>query len=200
MSMKIGIMGGTFDPIHLGHLIAAEQALIQVELDEVRFMPTYVPPHKAHSPFASSEERWDMVCLAIADHPSFVAERLELDREGTSYTIDTIREMKSLRPDAEFYFIIGGDMVQYLPRWSRIEELSKLIRFIGLERPGYPIELSELPEFLIGRVVPVSMPLVDISSTDIRSRLANRVSARYLIPNQVLSYIEENRLYAANQS
>jgi nicotinate-nucleotide adenylyltransferase len=198
--MKIGIMGGTFDPIHMGHLIAAEQALGQAGLDEVRFMPTYVPPHKAHSPVASSGQRWDMVCLAIEDHPRFTAERLELDREGTSYTIDTIQELKSLRPDADFYFIIGGDMVQYLPRWSRIEELSKMIHFVGLERPGYPLLLNELPGFLDGRVIPVSMPLIDISSTEIRRRLTNGVSARYLIPAQVLSYIEENGLYAANRS
>jgi nicotinate-nucleotide adenylyltransferase len=193
--MKIGIMGGTFDPIHIGHLIAAEQALDQAGLDEVRFMPTYVPPHKSNAPLATSEQRWDMVCGAIADHPHFTAERMELNRKGTSYTIDTIHEMKRREPAAEYFFIIGGDMVEYLPRWARIEELARLICFIGLERPGYPMMLDKLPGFLDGRVIPVRMPQVDISSTGIRERLNRGETIRYLVPSVVQSYIEENCLY-----
>jgi nicotinate-nucleotide adenylyltransferase len=193
--MKIGIMGGTFDPIHIGHLIAAEQALAQAGLDEVRFMPTYVPPHKSNAPVATSEQRWDMVCKAIADHPRFTAERMELDRKGTSYTIDTIHDMKRREPAAQFSFIIGGDMVEYLPRWARIEELAGLIRFIGLERPGFPLMLDKLPGFLDGKVIPVRMPQVDISSTEIRERLSRGETIRYLVPAVVQTYIEGNCLY-----
>lgn len=198
--MNIGLMGGTFDPIHLGHLIAAERAREEARLDEVRFMPAFTPPHKSGAPTATAGQRLDMVRLAIEGHSAFKPETIELEREGTSYTIDTMRALTKREPDAAFWFIIGGDMVQYLPKWARIDELAALVRFIGLERPGFPIRLDGLPAAIAERVVPVPMPQLDISSTDIRARLASGRSIRYLVPEAVITYMEEYRIYGESNS
>lgn len=193
--MKVGIMGGTFDPIHQGHLLAAERAREEVGLDEVWFMPANTPPHKRNAPKASVEQRVEMVNAAIEHNRHFRVELMEIQRGGTSYTIDTVRELKRHYPDIAFYYIIGADMVQYLPNWAKIDELVKLITFIGLGRPGYTSDTGLLPASIRGSVVTASMPQVDISSTMIRNlRQAGR-SVRYLVPEPVLSYIEVNRLY-----
>lgn len=193
--MKIGIMGGTFDPIHQGHLLAAERAREEVGLDEVWFMPASTPPHKENAPRASAEQRLAMVQVAIASNRRFRAEPFEIQRGGTSYTVDTMRELLRIYPGYEFYYIVGADMVQYLPYWSRIDELVQLIRFIGLGRPGYSSDVGLLPEAIRGRVLAATMPQLDISSTVVRRLRQERRSIRYLVPESVFIYIEENRLY-----
>ncbi len=154
--MKVGIMGGTFDPIHYGHLVAAEQARVGAKLDEVWFMPTHVPPHKSHLPAASAARRWEMVNKAIEDHPCFRACDLELRQGGTSYTVNTVKLLCSQEPGIDFAYIIGADMVEFLPNWFKINEIIQYIYFIGLQRPGYSIDMTNLTEAIEERVTIVA--------------------------------------------
>lgn len=193
--MRIGIMGGTFNPIHLGHLIAAEQAREGMLLQEVWFMPSNIPPHKEPETGAAAEQRLEMVRRAITGHPHFRVNDLELRLGGKSYSVNTVAELRKRHPDHEFYFIIGGDMVQYLPNWYRIEEMVRQVFFIGLQRAGTPLDLDVLPDWIREKVVMVPMPMIQISSTDIRGRFAEKQSIRYLVPDEVRRYIEENGLY-----
>lgn len=183
-------MGGTFDPIHCGHLLAAEQAREQAGLDEVWFMPAGIPPHKSQAVLTSAAVRLRMVELAVADHESFRVTDVELKREGPSYTYDTIVQLVEQFPECRFSFIIGGDMVETLPKWYRYEELSRMIRFIGLARPG-----SEAGRAPRAGVTFVEMPVWDISATLIRTRAGAGQSIRYLVPRSVERYIKENRVY-----
>ncbi|MFF2908978.1 nicotinate-nucleotide adenylyltransferase [Paenibacillus sp. NPDC057934] len=192
--MKIGIMGGTFDPPHIGHMLAAESARDTYGLDEVWFMPSHIPPHK-HEAGVSGEDRLAMVQEAVKDHPSFRTLDLEVLRGGVSYTIDTIRELQSEHPKSEFYFIIGADMVQYLPKWQSIDELVQRLTFIGVGRPGTPLDLEALPEHIAGRVTLADMPQVDISSTMLRQRAAEGRSIRYMVPDGVYEYVQRGGLY-----
>ncbi|NWL86964.1 MULTISPECIES: nicotinate-nucleotide adenylyltransferase [unclassified Paenibacillus] len=192
---KVGIMGGAFDPIHLGHLLAAEAAREQYALDEVWFMPSHIPPHKSKSG-VSGEERLEMVAAAIRNHADFKTLDIELKRGGVSYTIDTIRELKQLHPELDFYFIIGADMVNYLPKWEGIEELASMLHFIGLQRPGSFLELDLMPSFIQDTVLLADMPLVDISSSLIRKRSAAGHSIRYMVTEEVYEYIIRSGLYA----
>ena len=144
---KIGIMGGAFDPIHLGHLLAAEAAKVQYGLEEVWFMPSHTPPHK-HEAGVSARERLTMVKLATAANDNFKTLDIELKRGGISYTIDTITELKSIYPTFDFHFIIGADMVNYLPKWQGIHKLVEMLTFIGLQRPGSFLELDILPPYV----------------------------------------------------
>ncbi len=193
--MKVGIMGGTFDPIHIGHLLAAEQAREGMGLDEVWFIPVYQPPHKDNEPIATPEQRLEMVKAAIVDHAAFKCNDIELQRGGKSYTLDTVRELQAAHPSYAFYHIIGADMVQYLPHWDRIDELIQYISFIGLQRPGHAINWESLGEAIRKTVHLVPMLQVDISSTVIRLRKQSGSSIRFLVPESVHHYIEENRLY-----
>jgi len=186
----VGIMGGTFDPVHCGHLLAAEQAREQAGLDEVWFMPTHLPPHKSRDGLTSAAARLEMVELAIADHESFRVTDIELKRKGPSYTYDTIVQLVAQFPECRFSFIIGGDMVKILPNWYRFAELSRMVRFIGLERPGADVE-----HVFSDNVTFVEMPVWDISSTLIRAKAAAGQSIRYLVPRLVERYIKENRIY-----
>ncbi|GED31311.1 nicotinate-nucleotide adenylyltransferase [Brevibacillus centrosporus] len=187
----VGILGGTFDPIHCGHLLAAEQAREQAGLDEVWFMPTHIPPHKTRDGLTDAATRLEMVELAVADHESFRVTDVELRREGPSYTYDTIVQLVEQYPDCRFSFIIGGDMVEILPKWYRFEELSRMIRFIGLARPG--ADIDRVPN---DTVTFIEMPVWDISSTLIRMKAAEGQSIRYLVPRSVERYIKENGFYA----
>jgi nicotinate-nucleotide adenylyltransferase len=193
--MKVGIMGGTFDPIHLGHLIAAESAREGLQLDEVWFIPSHIPPHKGLGPKANAEQRWEMVSQSLENCPHFRPIDLEMKRGGTSYTIDTAAELNRLYPQHDFYYIIGADMVQYLPQWYRVDELLNWVSFIGLERAGFDLQWEELPKAIQDKVTMIPMPMIEISSTDIRERLAGGKSIRYLVPENILHYIEVNRLY-----
>jgi nicotinate-nucleotide adenylyltransferase len=195
--MKIGLMGGTFDPIHIGHLLAAQSVSEELGLDEVWFVPTNVPPHKAASGAAAPQERLAMVRLAIEGYDRFKAEPIELERGGVSYSIETVVLLRSRYPDHDFYYIIGADMVRYLPKWVRIEELAKQVTFVGLQRPGFDAELDSLPPQLRAKVRLASMPQMELSSTRIRERRASGLPVRYMVPDRVNDYIEVNRLYEA---
>lgn len=194
--MRIGIMGGTFDPIHNGHLLAAELARESEGLDEVWFMPAFVPPHKQQGTVAGPEERLAMARLAVEGNPHFKVTDIEIAKHDTSYTIETVELLTERYPNDSFSFIIGADMVMYLPHWRRIKDIVRLIRFIGLARPGYALSLEELPEEIRSRVTLAYMPLMELSSTEIRKRLAARQSVRYMVPEPVRLYMEGNGLYA----
>lgn len=185
---KVGILGGTFDPIHLGHLIVADQVMDRLNLDEIRFMPNYYPPHKEMTSNSTLEDRLTMLELALQKEERFRIEKIELMREGKSYTYDTMVLLKEREPETDFYFIIGGDMVDFLPQWYKIDQLVKLVRFIGVNRPhtegksSYPIQYIEIPS-------------VDISSSLIREKLRKGESVNYLLPDSVIQYIKEHQLY-----
>lgn len=190
-------MGGTFDPIHTGHLVAAETALEEAGLDEVWFMPANIPPHKPNTPLASPDQRLEMVSLAIDSHPSYRAVDVELTRGGTSYTYDTVTRLQQLYPDHRFHYIIGADMVMYLPKWHQIEKLSEMVTFLGVGRPGFDIDLEALPSHLRSRIKLMTMPAMEISSTDIRERIRNGRSIRYRVPESVRLYIERSGIYGS---
>ncbi|HZG76543.1 MAG TPA: nicotinate-nucleotide adenylyltransferase [Paenibacillus sp.] len=196
MKRRVGLMGGTFDPVHIGHLVAAERALEAAALDEVRFMPTHLPPHKPIRPGGTPEERRAMVELAIAGNPRFRLEAIELERGGVSYAVETAEALLRREPDNEFVWIIGGDMVLYLPQWHRIDDLAERVAFLGLTRPGYPVARDSLPPMLRDRVTLADLPALDVSSTDIRERRGRGQSIRYVVTEPVRQYIEERGLYA----
>ncbi|MBC2254283.1 nicotinate-nucleotide adenylyltransferase [Listeria ivanovii] len=185
MKHKVGILGGTFDPPHLAHLRMAEEAKKQLELEKVLFLPNKIPPHKQISGMASNEARLEMLQLMLADNDYFEVDSRELGRVGKSYTYDTMRDMISEQPDTDFYFIIGGDMVEYLPKWYHIDDLVKMVTFVGLNRPSYQAEVSY-------EVIQLTMPEMQISSTEIRHDIEN---ARAFLPEKVWSYIKEHQLY-----
>lgn len=191
----VGIMGGSFDPIHIGHLLAAEHAADAAGLDEVWFIPSHAAPHKDVRPRASDADRWKMVELAIGDNPRFQAIDWEMRRGGTSYSIDTARMLLTDYPQIKFSWLIGADMVQYLPHWHQIEELCQLLDFIGFARPGTELDLSALAPVIRDRVKLVGIPQLDISSTDIRMRIREARTIRYMVPDAVLEYMKERRLY-----
>lgn len=189
----IGILGGTFDPVHHAHLHMAEVAREECNLDEVWFMPSLVPPHKQDKQVGSAESRIAMLLLAIEDVPYFRVSLLEYERkEVPSYTIDTMEYLVQLYPRYQFYFIIGADMIHYLPRWHRIDELVQLVTFIGVGRPGWPMD-EQLP--YLDRVKRIEMLSMEISSTLIRQRIKKGKSIRFLVPEKVHAYIRERRLY-----
>lgn len=194
--MKVGIMGGTFDPIHTGHLIAAESARDAVGLDEIWFIPTNIPPHKGEQGIeANPLQRLEMVTRVVRQCPYFKAIDIEVVRGGISYTIDTALILTEQYKDVEFYYIIGADMIQYLPNWHRFEDLMSAVFFIGLERAGFEIDWDTLPQQVRDNVYMVPMLSIDISSTDIRKRRQAGKSVRYLVPDEALTYIEEQGLY-----
>ncbi|GAB2554668.1 nicotinate-nucleotide adenylyltransferase [Gracilibacillus alcaliphilus] len=185
---RIGLFGGTFDPPHYGHLLMAEQVYQQLELDEIWFIPSYQPPHKANAK-TTAADRLELTKRAIAGHPAFFVNPIEVERASTSYTLTTVRLLKEQYPEDTFYFIIGGDMVEYLPKWNEIDILLELVTFVGVNRPGHSLE-TNYP------VKEVHMPLIDISSTMIRQRVQQRQSIRYLTPPEVIAFINKNGLYS----
>lgn len=184
---KVGILGGTFDPPHIGHLIIAEEVRRALALEEIWFIPSYEPPHKAKATI-DAKTRLNMLSLSIEDNRSFKVNPIEIQRQEKSYTIHTMKILTEQNPQIKFYFIIGADMVEYLPNWYKIDELIELVTFVGVGREGYSIE-SSYP------VVPVEIPMINISSSMLRERLQKGESAKYLIPEQVYRYIKEHRLY-----
>lgn len=192
---KIGIMGGTFDPIHIGHLIAAESAKEACGLDEVWFIPTFGPPLKENGPAVPAESRLEMVRAATEGNKSFKCLDVELKRGGTSYSYDTVAELDKLYPGHVFSYIIGSDRINDLPKWHAIEKLAGLVSFIGLERPSEKADVSALPDFLRTRLKLAAMPAIGISSTAVRTSLAENRSVRYLLPDAVMTLIGRNGWY-----
>lgn len=187
---KIGILGGTFDPPHFGHLIMANEVASQLNLDSVWFLPNQVPPHKVKTSSTTTVERLHMLEKATENNPLFRIETIEFSRSGPSYTIETMAILKKEYPEHEFYFIIGADMIEYLPKWYKINELVQLVHFVGVKRPGFSTE-SIFP------IIYVDAPLIDISSKMIRNRITNKETIRYLLPESVRIYIKENHLYGS---
>lgn len=188
----IGIYGGSFDPIHLGHLIIAQDCLEQLNLDEVVFVPAAASPLKSHSPAASDSQRLAMAQMAVEHMDGFSVSDLEIKRGGVSYSIDTVNAFKKLNPDAVFYWIIGQDQVNQLQHWYHIEDLVKEVTFLAVGRPGYAAE-SILPEGV--EVTEVKSHAVEISSTEIRERFKHDLPNDLFLPGSVLAYITKNALY-----
>lgn len=186
--MKIGILGGTFDPPHIGHLIIANEVLSAYNLDEIWFMPNQEPPHKNKSNAIRDIDRVKLLELAINGHPSFKVEQIELERKGPSYTYETMKILTERHKDTQFYFIIGADMIEYLPKWYSIDKLMELVQFIGVKRPEYETK-SDYP------ILYANVPEMEISSSLIRQRIKDGKTIRYLVPDYVRNYIEENGLY-----
>ncbi|MFC7440666.1 nicotinate-nucleotide adenylyltransferase [Laceyella putida] len=194
--MKVGIFGGTFDPIHMGHLILAEQAREVAALDQVWFIPAAEPPHKLDKQITAASHRVHMVHLAVRCHPCFHLSTMELEREGPSYTYDTLRVLRESHPGVEFYLLVGADMVKDLPNWYKIKEILQFVQVIGLGRPG--VEVETLPAEVKNSLhwIPDAIE-TNISSTEIRQRLRQGKSVRYLVPDSVYQYMREHGLYGS---
>lgn len=198
--MKIAIMGGTFDPIHIGHLILAERVRDSKKLDQVIFIPTGVNPLKKDKNISSSVHRLEMLRLAIESNPYFSISTIEIERGGLSYTIDTLRALRVKYKDDDLYFIIGSDIIFQLEKWKDFKELFKLCKFILVDRPGNEYkEIDEkIQELNINYQLSferVTLPLMDISSSDIRNRVKSKKSIKYLVPTNVEDYIKKHKLY-----
>ncbi|WP_185939587.1 nicotinate-nucleotide adenylyltransferase [Enterococcus faecium] len=185
---QVGILGGTFNPVHLAHLVMAEQAGRNLGLDRVFLMPSYQPPHVDEKQTIDAKHRLNMLELAVEDNPFLQIETIELARGGKSYTYDTMKELTQNNPDTDYYFIIGGDMVEYLPKWYKIDELTSMVNFVGIRRPGYTTD-TPYP------VIWVDVAEIDISSTKIRQKIKEGCSIRYLVPDKVIDYIQNEGLY-----
>jgi nicotinate-nucleotide adenylyltransferase len=199
---KIAVFGGTFDPVHLGHLIMAEQCREQARLDQVWFVPAARPPHKREGELTAFARRAEMLALAVAGHPAFGVEEIEKDRPGPSYTADTLQELAKSHPDVDWHFILGSDSLPDLPLWHEPARILKMARLLVVARPGHPImppdELKKMLRLPIGeelRMQVVHSPLIEISSTDLRRRAKEGCSLRYLVPPAVDCYIAEKQLY-----
>ncbi|WP_255357375.1 MULTISPECIES: nicotinate-nucleotide adenylyltransferase [unclassified Microcella] len=192
---RIGIMGGTFDPIHHGHLVAASEVADHFQLDEVVFVPTGQPYLKPEA--TGSEHRYLMTVIATASNPSFSVSRVDIDRDGPTYTIDTLRDLRKRFPDAELYFISGADAIAQILDWKDVAELWELAHFVAVSRPGHPLTARGLPE---GDVSLVEIPALAISSTDCRERVGRGSPVWYLVPDGVVQYIAKHRLYRRSSS
>jgi nicotinate-nucleotide adenylyltransferase len=185
-------MGGTFDPIHHGHLVAASETAALFGLDEVIFVPTGAPWQKEVGRVSAAEHRYLMTVIATASNPRFWVSRVDIERPGPTYTIDTIRDIATLRPDAELYFITGADALGQILSWKDADLAMKLARFVGVTRPGYVLSAAHLPS---DTVTLVDVPAMAISSTDCRARVAAGEPVWYLVPDGVVQYINKHRLY-----
>jgi nicotinate-nucleotide adenylyltransferase len=199
---RVGIMGGTFDPIHLGHLVTAEAARSEFNLERVIFVPSGQPPHKKKKNISAKEFRYLMTFLATATNPYFEVSRTEIDRHGESYTIDTVKYMKDkMFSGGELFFITGADAILEIVTWKNVNELLEVVTFIAATRPGYDLnELKtrlskELDNRFLEKIIALEVPAMAISSTDIRLRMKKNRSIKYLLPESVENFIHKNNLY-----
>ena len=186
-------MGGTFDPIHHGHLVAASEVAQSFDLDEVLFVPTGMPYQK--SDVTESEHRYLMTVIATAANPRFTVSRVDIDRKGPTYTIDTLRDLRALHPGADLFFISGADAIAQILDWKNAEELWSLAHFVAVSRPGHPLTISGLPESVVSLL---EVPALAISSTDCRSRVSRGYPVWYLVPDGVVQYISKHHLYRSS--
>ncbi len=199
--MKLGIMGGTFDPIHNGHLLIAQEALWQLGLARILFIPAGDPPHKQRQSVTPARCRLEMVRLAIADNPFFEVSPIELERQGLSYTADTLAALAvTYGPAVEFFFITGADAAADLLSWHQPEKVLSLARLVVADRPGYELPLDKLRAGLSQinlqeRMLTLHVPLLQIASQELRARIAGGAPVRYLVPDEVADYIEHEKLY-----
>ena len=190
---RIGIMGGTFDPIHHGHLVAASEVGHYFGLDEVIFVPTGQPWQKGDRKVSPAEDRYLMTVIATASNPRFSVSRVDIDRPGETYTVDTLRDLRAERgPDAEFFFITGADALTRMISWRDASELFAMAHFVGCTRPGHRLSLSDLPD---DRVSLVEIPALAISSTECRERVRAGQPIWYLVPDGIVQYISKRGLY-----
>ncbi len=192
MARRVGIMGGTFDPIHHGHLVAASEVSSLFELDEVIFVPTGEPWQKTERQVSPAEHRYLMTVIATASNPRFWVSRVDIDRAGPTFTVDTIRDIAAQRPGVELYFITGADALGQILSWERAEEALQLARFVGVTRPGYELTDAHLPT---DSVTLLDVPAMAISSSDCRARVQRGQPVWYLVPDGVVQYINKHRLY-----
>lgn len=197
--MRLGLLGGTFDPVHLGHLILAEQCREQCGLDEVWFVPSRLPPHKRETKISDGRARVEMLTFAVAGHPAFKVSRIELDREGPSYTVETLQQLVVEDASRELYFLIGGDSLADLPHWREPRRILELATIVAAGRGRTPLPpMDRIREELgeaAARIECIEMPAVDLSSTDLRRRVRDGRSIRYMTPRAVEIYILEHGLY-----
>ncbi len=197
---RVGIMGGTFDPIHYGHLVAAEEAREAFKLDKIIFVPAGTPPHKVDRQITPARHRYLMTLLAIMGNPGFEASRVDLDRGKVTYTVDTLQDLRKILPETDLYFITGADAILEILHWKAPREVLSLAEFIAVTRPGYGLDqlstaLGPLYEPFQDRIHILEMPPMGMSSTDLRRRLAEGRSVRYLLPEPVVTYIQREGLY-----
>lgn len=197
---RLGIMGGTFDPIHYGHMVAAETARVEFGLDRVLFIPTGSPPHKENRLISDANLRYEMVEMSIQSNKDFMVSRMEIDREGTTYTVDTLRILHAIFPQQELHFITGTDALKEMLSWHEHEEIIRIAKIIGVSRPGYDSKnlienISQKYPFTKNRIAQIEIPALAISSTDIRMRVANNKPIRYLLPDEVRLFINDRDLY-----
>jgi nicotinate-nucleotide adenylyltransferase len=194
---RVGVMGGSFNPIHIGHLVTADEARSTFSLDEVVFVPAGQPWQKEATEVAPAEDRYLMCVVATSADPTFSVSRIEIDRPGPTYTIETLHALKAERPGAELFFITGADAILQILTWKDPESVLKEARFIAATRPGYDLDRleKELPQGLEDRVAIMEIPALAISSTDVRLRAREGRPIRYLVPAGVAEYIEKKGLY-----
>ena len=192
---RLGVMGGTFDPIHHGHLVAASEVQAWFDLDEVVFVPTGEPYQKSGREVSPAEHRYLMTVIATASNPRFTVSRVDVDRSGPTYTVDTLNDLHRLHPDADLYFITGADALSNILTWRDAEGLFALAEFVGCTRPGYGMDAQTLEGMPHDRVTIVEIPALAISSTDCRQRTARGEPVWYLVPDGVVQYITKHRLY-----
>lgn len=194
-------MGGTFDPIHNGHLVAASEVAARFDLDEVLFVPTGQPWQKRSRPVTAAEDRYLMTVIATASNPRFSVSRVDIDRAGPTYTKDTLRDLHALNPDADLYFITGADALASILSWQNWEQMFSIARFVGVSRPGYELDgkhisaaMSELPADALHLI---EVPALAISSTDCRRRAEESRPIWYLVPDGVVQYVAKRNLYSS---
>lgn len=196
--MRIGLFGGTFDPIHVGHLILAEQCREQAALDQVLFIPAARPPHKCDQPLTPFAQRVEMLELAIAGHPPFAIDKLELDRPGPSFTVDTLETLRHRQPGDELFLMVGADSLRDFPSWFQPERIATLATLLVVPRPEDQLattaNLANLPQITV-RLQHIHMPPIGIAARDLRQRVAEGRSVRFFVPRAVEAYIEEKKLY-----
>lgn len=192
--IRLGVMGGTFDPIHHGHLVAASEVASAFNLDQVLFVPTGQPWQKDQ--VTAGEHRYLMSVIATASNPRFTVSRVDIDRDGPTYTVDTLKDIRKAFPDAELFFITGADAVKQILEWKDHNELWPLAHFVAVTRPGHKLELPPAPE---GAISILEIPALAISSTDIRARVADGNPVWYLVPDGVVQYIGKHNLYQADK-
>jgi nicotinate-nucleotide adenylyltransferase len=187
---RLGVMGGTFDPIHNGHLVAASEVAAALKLDQVVFVPTGDPWQK--DGVTGGEHRYLMTVIATAANPRFMVSRVDIDRDKPTYTVDTLSDLKAKYPDAELFFITGSDAIAQIMAWHEVDKLWELAHFVAVSRPGHVLEIPDMPA---GTVTSVEVPALSISSTDCRIRVANGEPIWYLVPDGVVQYIGKHELY-----
>jgi nicotinate-nucleotide adenylyltransferase len=187
---RLGVMGGTFDPIHNGHLVAASEVAAALKLDQVVFVPTGDPWQK--QAVTGGEHRYLMTVIATAANPRFMVSRVDIDRDKPTYTVDTLTDLKAKYPDAELFFITGSDAIAQILAWHEVEKLWELAHFVAVSRPGHALEIPKMPA---GTFTSVEVPALSISSTDCRERVAKGEPIWYLVPDGVVQYIGKHGLY-----